>query len=120
MFTSNLSKKTVATALAVLTVAGTLSVASTEAEARNRYSGGAVAAGVIGGLALGALAAGAARPAYAYPAPGYYYDYGPRPAYYGYGPAYYYDDDVPACFTKYRRVWVDGWGWRTRRVTVCD
>lgn len=41
---------------------------------RRRNYGGAVAAGVIGGLALGALAAGAAAPVYAAPA-------------YGYGPA---------------------------------
>jgi hypothetical protein len=34
---------------------------------RRRSNGGAVAAGLVGGLALGALAAQAARPAYAYP-----------------------------------------------------
>jgi hypothetical protein len=34
---------------------------------RRRSSGGAVAAGLIGGLALGALAATAARPSYYYP-----------------------------------------------------
>jgi hypothetical protein len=35
---------------------------------RRRSSGGAIAAGLIGGFALGALAASAARPAYYYPA----------------------------------------------------
>jgi hypothetical protein len=35
---------------------------------RRGPSGGAIAAGVVGGLALGALAAGAAAPAYGYPA----------------------------------------------------
>jgi len=47
-----------------------------------RGYGGAVAAGVVGGLALGALAAGSSP---------YYYDHGYAPAYYGgygYGPAY--------------------------------
>jgi hypothetical protein len=43
-----------------------------------RSNGGAVAAGLIGGLALGTIAAQAARPAYGY-----------RRAYYG-RPAYYY------------------------------
>ncbi len=65
--------------------------------------GGAVAAGVIGGLALGALAA---RPAYSYPAyPGYY------------GTSYY---DAPSCYTVSRRF-MDAWG-RTivRREEVCE
>jgi hypothetical protein len=65
--------------------------------------GGAVAAGVIGGLALGALAA---RPAYAYPT---------YPAYYG-APAY----DPPSCYTVKRRF-VDDWGRVViRRDEVCE
>ena len=65
---------------------------------RRSNVGGAVAAGVIGGLALGALAA---RPAY--------------PTYYG-SPAY----AAPSCYTVSRRF-VDDWG-RTiiRREEVCE
>ena len=95
-----MSKKVVAGALAALTMAGTLALSSTEASAYWRGYGwgpGAVAAGVIGGLALGALAA---RPYY----------YGPPPSYYAYG---------PDCYVTRRRVWVDGYGWTFRRVTVC-
>jgi hypothetical protein len=69
-------------------------VSPQQAEAR---SGGAIAAGVIGGLAAGAVI-GAASNAYAGPYwgyPGYYgssYSYGYAPAY-AYGPAYAYDDE---------------------------
>jgi len=45
---------------------------------RSGPRGGAVAAGLIGGLVLGGLAAAAATPAYAYP-----YGYGSAPPYYG-------------------------------------
>jgi hypothetical protein len=70
------------------------SVGSADAQPRYRYGyrggwgGGAVAAGVVGGLVLGGLAAAAARPAYAYPY-GYGYAPSPPPPYYGgyYAPA---------------------------------
>lgn len=113
------ARKVAAIGLAGLTLAGAFVATTGEAEARWRRggnAGAAVAAGIIGGLAVGALAASAARPAYGYPAP--VYDYGPPPYAYGPGPAYY--DYEPECFVKTRRVWVDGWGWRVRRVTVCD
>ncbi len=89
--------------LAVLSTAALIGLgsiaASTDAEARWRggwghrhHGGGAVAAGVIGGLAAGALIGAAASNAYAYPA----YDYGYAPVAYGhpvraysYAPAYY-------------------------------
>jgi hypothetical protein len=74
--------------------------------------GGAVAAGVIGGLALGALAS---SPAYSYPA--YSYPAYPvsSPGYYG-APAY----TAPSCYTTTRR-YVDEWGRRvTRRTQVCE
>ncbi len=70
---------------------------------RRSNVGGAVAAGVIGGLALGALAA---RPAYAYPA---------YPTYYG--SAGY---DPVSCYTV-RRRFVDEWGRViVRREEVCE
>jgi hypothetical protein len=70
---------------------------------RGSNVGGAVAAGVIGGLALGALAS---RPAYAYPT---------YPTYYG-SPVY----DEPTCYTV-RRRFVDDWGRVViRRDQVCE
>jgi hypothetical protein len=97
-----MSKKVVAVALAALTMAGTLALTSTEASAQWRrgygWGPGAVAAGVVGGLALGALAA--------------------RPYYYG-PPGYYAYDNGPDCYVTRRRVWVEGYGWTLRRVTVC-
>jgi hypothetical protein len=100
------------TALAVAaTVAVAAVSAATQAEARWRGGGGAVAAGVIGGIAAGALIAGAGRPYYGDPG---YYGYAPAPAYYG-GPGYYYG---PPCRWQRQRFW-DGYGWRIRRVRVC-
>lgn len=72
--------------------------------------GGAIAAGIIGGLALGGLAAAAAaQPRYAYPAYGY-------PAY-GYRRVYY----APArdCWIQRRRARDDFGNVYYRRVRVC-
>lgn len=71
-----LSKKSIAATLAALTIGASV-LATSGAEARPRYRGAAIGAGIVGALALGALAAGAASgPAYAYePA----YSYGPEP-----------------------------------------
>lgn len=112
------------TALAAAAVVATAAMtAPTPAEARWR-GGGAVAAGIIGGIAVGALIAGATRPGYGYgyyggpayyPAPVYYGRpaYYPAPVYYG-RPAYY----RPACTWRRERIF-DGYGWRIRRVRVC-
>jgi hypothetical protein len=72
------------------------------------WGGGAVAAGVIGGLAAGAIIGSAAGygPYYGGYGPGYY-AYAPGPAYYG------------GCYLTRQRIW-DGWGWRVRRVRVCN
>ncbi len=106
------TRKVLIAGLCAATLGGSMVAFSDPAEARDRRHnrGGAVAAGVIGGLALGALAAGAARPAYAAPvAPGYAYPAYGQPAYYG-GECY-----------EVRRRYVDDWGRRfTRRETVCD
>lgn len=70
---------------------------------RRSYDGGAVAAGLIGGLALGAIASAATNPYY-YPS-GYY-----RPAYY---------EPARTCFTERRRV-VNRYGRVVvRRVQTC-
>jgi hypothetical protein len=96
--------KTLTTLAAAAVIAIAAVAVPTQADAHWR-GGGAVAAGVIGGLAAGALIAGATRPAYGYG--------------YGYGPAYYPAPVYgPACHWRRERVW-DGYGWRIRRVQVC-
>lgn len=104
-----MKKTVIALALAGL-AAATLPNA---AEARCRGCG--VAAGVVGGLAAGAIigSALAGGPAYAAPAPVYV---APPPP----PPTYYYESDAPICHVERRRIWVEGWGWRHRRVEVCE
>ncbi|MBN8983475.1 MAG: hypothetical protein J0H32_03180, partial [Rhizobiales bacterium] len=73
--------------------------------------GGRIAAGVAGGLLGGALLGAAianSQPAYAAPPP--------PPAYYAPPPAYVVE---PACHFERERFW-DGYGWRSRRIRVCD
>ncbi|MCB5174820.1 hypothetical protein [Microvirga lenta] len=70
---------------------------------RRSYNGGAVAAGLIGGLALGAIASAAANPYYY--SPGYY-----QPTYYA---------PARTCFTERRRI-VNRYGRViVRRVQTC-
>jgi len=73
-----------------------------------RAENGQIAAGVVGGLIGGALLGGAlaARPA---PPPPVYYAPAPEPVYV----------EEPACRLVRERFW-DGYGWRLRRVEVCD
>ena len=89
-------KKTISAFLAVATIAGSLvSVAPANAQR-------GVAAGVVGGLIGGALIGGAianSRPAYGAPAPVYV--------------------EEPSCRLVRERFW-DGYGWRFRRVEVCN
>jgi hypothetical protein len=97
-------KKTFSAVLAIATVAGSLAVMTPAANAR----GGAVAAGVVGGLLGGALIGSAianSQPAYAAPAP----VYAAPPAYI----------EEPPCHFARERFW-DGYGWRFRRIRVCD
>ncbi|QWG24567.1 hypothetical protein KMZ93_06615 [Bradyrhizobium sediminis] len=89
-------KKTFAAFVAVATIAGSL--AATPASAQRGVAAG-VAAGLIGGAIIGGAIA-SSRPAYAAPAPAYV-------------------DDYPACRLVRERFW-DGYGWRFRRVEVCD
>jgi hypothetical protein len=90
-------KKTFAAFVAAATIAGSL--AATPASAQR-----GVAAGVVGGLIGGAIIGGAiasSRPAYAAPAP------------------VYVEEGPPPCRLVRERFW-DGYGWRFRRVEVCD
>jgi hypothetical protein len=89
-------KKTIAAFVAVATVAGSL--AATPASAQRGVAAG-LAAGLIGGAIVGGAIA-SSRPAYAAPAP-------------------VYVDEYPACRLVRERFW-DGYGWRFRRVEVCN
>jgi len=83
----------------------------TSADARDR--GGAVAAGIIGGIAAGAILGGAianSQPRYYEPAPVYVE---PPP------PRVYYEEG-PICRVERQRIWVEGYGWRHRRIEVCN
>jgi uncharacterized membrane protein len=97
----------VITVAAIAGLALAVTVAPQPALARN---GGAIAAGVVGGLAVGAIIGSQANGGY-YGGPGYY-----EPGYYGrpYQPVY------GACHTERQRV-EDGYGRiHIRRVRVCD
>ncbi len=102
-------KKTLTALIAALAMTGSFVVDTPVAKA----DGGRIAAGVAGGLIGGALLGGAiasSRPGYGY---------GPAPVY-GYGappPAYVVEE--PPCRMVRERFW-DGYGWRMRRVEVCD
>jgi len=94
--------------LAVLATAGALAVVSvgapTDANAQWRRGGGAVAAGVIGGLAAGAIIGSAVAPRY----------YDPY-----YGPAPVYVAPAPASCVEPQWVWSERSGeyvWRNVRV----
>jgi fucose permease len=95
-----MKKTLISCATAASLALGALAV-PTSAEARG---GGALAAGIIGGLAVGAIIGSAAANPYGNP----YYAPAPAPVYYG-----------PACYWTDQRVW-DGYGWRIARVRVCN
>ena len=95
-----LSRKCLAFSLAALFAGSCLVVAPAKAD-----SGGALAAGLLGGFAAGALVGtAAARP--------YYYYY---PPYYAPAPVYV---PPPGCWYERRSVW-DGYGYVVQPVRVC-
>jgi len=102
--------------LIALVAAGALATSAiAPAEAGGGRVAAGVAAGLIGGAGVGgAIAAGS--PYYGY-GPGYY-EPSPGPYYYGGGPAYVADPE-DACYWQRQRFW-DGYGWRIRRVRVCE
>jgi hypothetical protein len=96
--------------LTALATAAMLAIASVSAPTPAEARGGAVAAGIIGGIAAGAIVGSAlAGPRYYYGGPYYPYDY---------GPAYYYGPPPGPCYWRRERFW-DGYGYVVRRVRVC-
>ena len=96
--------------LTALAAVATIAVATVAAPQPAQARGGALFAGIVGGLAAGAIIGSAVH--------------GPYGPYYGYGPGYYYAPGPvyyrgPGCYWAPRRFW-DGWGWRVHRVRVCD
>jgi hypothetical protein len=93
-------KKTISALLAVATLAGSLMSVVPAAKAGDGQIAAGVAGGLIGGALLGgAIAASRPAPVYAAPAPVYV--------------------EEPACRMVRERFW-DGYGWRFRRVEVCN
>jgi len=91
-----------------------LVAAALPSTAQARCDGCGVAAGVVGGLAAGAIIGGAianSQPRYYEPAPAYVAPPPPRRV--------YVEEDGPVCHLERQRFW-DGYGWRSRRVEVCD
>ena len=86
--------------LTAIAAAATLGLAAIAAPQQAEARGGALAAGIIGGLAVGAIVGSAAAHG------PYYYGYG-GPAYYGPAPVYY----GPHCYWTHQRVWT-GYGWQ--------
>ncbi|HMF23782.1 MAG TPA: hypothetical protein VKG24_16865 [Pseudolabrys sp.] len=84
-------------------------------------NGCGVAAGVIGGIAAGAIVGSAIAnsrpPVYVEPAPVYAAPPPPPPP-----PAYAEPPDITGsiCHIERRQVWIEGYGYRWRRVEVCD
>ena len=91
--------KTFAALAAVATIA-TGSLATTTPASAQRGLGAALAGGLIGGAIVGGAVA-ASRPAY------------------GYGGPVYVEEAPPPCRFVRERFW-DGYGWRFRRVEVCN
>jgi hypothetical protein len=98
---------------AIALAAAAVLAAALPSSAQARCHGCGIAAGAAAGLAAGAILGSAlSGPRYAAPAPVYVE---PPPS------AVYYDDPyAPVCHIERHRVWVRGYGWRHRRVEVCD
>lgn len=97
-------RKLVPIASAIVLAVSSFAVATPPAYAESGQIAAGVAGGLLGGLLLGGALA--PRPAYAAPPPVYY---APAPVYI----------DEPVCRVVRQQFW-DGYGYRIRRVQVCD
>ena len=97
------------------------SIAAAPASAGDGLSpGGAAALGALGGFAVGA-AIGASTQPLPPPPPPVVVERAPRRVYVERAPRrVYVEEPAETCFVERRRVWVPGWGWETRRRTVCE
>ncbi len=96
--------KTIRTAFALGLAAASVAAVCGQAQAQD---GGAVAAGLLGGLAIGAIAGSAIAGAAPPPPPGYGY----------YAPVY--APPPPRCWVEPQQVWT-GYAWVIQRVRVCE
>ncbi|HZQ13646.1 MAG TPA: hypothetical protein VFB31_12635 [Pseudolabrys sp.] len=98
-------------ALAAAALVAAAMPSSAEARCYGCAVGAGVAAGVIGGAIIGgAIANSAPAPVYVAPAPP------PGPP----SEVYYDEGPGPVCHVENRREWIEGFGWRVRRVEICD
>lgn len=125
---SLLTRKLMIGALALGVTGGTLVSSINQAEAGWRHGyggnrGGALAAGIIGGVAVGALLGAASRPAYAAPAYGYGSPVYSAPSYYAPASGYYEEEPVyyrPTCHWQRQKIWQDPYTYTVRRVKICN
>ena len=96
--------------------AAAIVAAAMPSSANARCYGCGVAAGAAVGVAAGAIIGSAiANPPP--PPPVVYYEPAPPPP----PSAVYYDEvDHPVCHVEHRREWIEGYGWRRKRVEVCE
>jgi len=95
--------------------AAAIVAAAMPSSANARCYGCGVAAGAAVGVAAGAIIGSAI--AGSQPAPVYVAPPPPPPP----PSAVYYDEvDHPVCHVEHRREWIEGYGWRRKRVEVCE
>jgi len=94
--------------------AAALVAAALPSSAEARCYGCGVAAGVVGGVAAGAIIGSAI--AGSQPAPVYVVPPPPPTR----SEVYYDEVDHPVCHVERRREWIEGYGWRSHRVEVCE
>ena len=102
--------------LCIALAAATLLAAALPSSAQARCRGCGAAA-VIGGIAAGAIIGSAianSQPRYVDPA------YGVPPADYMDAPDAASYVGGPVCHVENRKIWVEGYGYRTRRMEVCE
>jgi hypothetical protein len=102
---SKIMTRTLQAFIAASTIAAATVAAPTSADARCRGCG--IAAGVLGGLAAGAIIGSAIANSPPPPPPDVVYVAPPPTA-------------GPVCHLERRRIWIEGAGYRWRRIEVCD